>query len=327
MKTIIAMMVLLVGGLVVTPGAKGVAGGFDNAEDRISRDFEVSPGGRLTVDTENGSIEVRSGDSNTVSVEVIRKASAGSRDDANRLLQSMHVDFNQSGNDVRVEGKSQGRGRKHMEFRIRVPRSYNVDLTTSGGSVSVAELQGDVRSRTSGGSLSYSHIEGPVQGKTSGGSISVDNVRGNVDIDTSGGSISVNDVDGDIDGHTSGGSVSVERVSGHATVETSGGGLHIADVSGAVDASTSGGSVEARFPKQLEADCRLTTSGGGVTVYLVEDIRINIDAEVNGGHIETDFPVTVAGKLSKSALKGSINGGGPMLYCRSSGSSISLRRL
>jgi hypothetical protein len=59
-----------------------------------------------------------------------------------------------------------------------------------------------------------------------------------------------------------------------------------------------------------------------------EGSKVNLDAEVSGGHVETDFPVsfTVQGKLDGSVLKGAINGGGPVLFCRTSGSNIQLRK-
>jgi hypothetical protein len=59
----------------------------------------------------------------------------------------------------------------NVKFIIKVPLSYNVNLITSGGSISVDDLEGTVDIRTSGGNLGLVNIKGPVTGKTSGGSI------------------------------------------------------------------------------------------------------------------------------------------------------------
>ena len=53
-------------------------------------------------------------------------------------------------------------------FVITVPANYNVELKTSGGSISVNDLKGQVNSETSGGSLKFGSILGPVNGRTLG---------------------------------------------------------------------------------------------------------------------------------------------------------------
>lgn len=330
-KLIVA--VLMIAGACVLFGwrfnFRGFAWGNEKAQDSISKSFEVGPGGLLTVQADEGSIQVNTSDVNMVRVEVIRKAEAGTREEAESILRSLEVRFDQSGNNVRIDAQSpRRRARKHMEFRISVPRKYNVDLKTSGGSIEVADLQGEVRSKTSGGSLRFSRIEGPVLGNTSGGSISLDDIGGEVSAETSGGSISAKGIDGNVTALTSGGSITAERIGGRLTAKTSGGSVRVDEVGGAIEASSSGGSVTARFSKPPQDDSQFTTSGGSVVITMPEGSRVNLDAEVRGGHVETDFPVslTVQGKLDGSVLKGPINGGGPMLYCRTSGSNIQLRK-
>jgi hypothetical protein len=78
-----------------------------------------------------------------------------------------------------------------VEFRLMVPRQYNLDLNTSGGSIDVDDLIGEARVKTSGGSLALGRIEGPVDANTSGGSIALRQAKGNVLARTSGGGITV----------------------------------------------------------------------------------------------------------------------------------------
>jgi hypothetical protein len=307
----------------------GLSDRGDKTQDTITRAFDVSPGGSLVVQAEEGSIEVRAADVNRVDVEVIRRVEAYSRDEADRVLKSIEVRFSQDGNMVRVESESpRSKARKHVEFKISVPRSFNLDLRTSGGSVEVAGIKGEVRSKTSGGGLRFTTIQGDVTGKTSGGSIALSDITGEVNAETSGGGITVENVSGAVDARTSGGSINARRVTGRLAAKTSGGGMRIEEVSGPIEAQTSGGSITARFSKQPQEDCQLHTSGGSVDVSIPEGAKVNFDAEVSGGHVETDFPIamTVQGKLDGSMLKGAINGGGPLLLCRTSGSSIRLRR-
>jgi DUF4097 and DUF4098 domain-containing protein YvlB len=286
-----------------------------------NKSFDVGDGGKLYVDTDVGSIEVRSGGSG-VSIEV---DASGPRAD------ELELDFQQNGNDVTVRGDfpksslwSWGRSPK-IEFTITVPRRYDVELKTSGGSISVEDLEGEVRAKTSGGSLRFGNVTGSVHGRTSGGSISLSGSIGDADVETSGGSIKIGGVDGEVRAHTSGGSISIDRARGTVDAHTSGGSIKVDEVMGAIDASTSGGSVVAYISEQPGADCRLTTSGGGVTVYLADGIGVELDAQSSGGQVRSDFEVS-GGRETKTSLSGAIHGGGPELYLRSSGGGVKIER-
>jgi len=286
---------------------------FGSVEDSINKSFNVGPGGTLTLDTARGSIEVRGNEGNRVDIEVVRNAKTSDKNRAKEIFGYLRLDFNQTSNDVIIKGvKTTDSNKKlnklNVKFIIKVPLSYNVNLITSGGSISVDDLEGTVDIRTSGGSLGLDNIKGSVTGKTSGGSISIGEVNGNVKVNTSGGSIKIGNAYGTVHAHTSGGGITVN------------------EVMGTIQADTSGGSVKAYISQQPKGDCRLNTSGGSITVYLAENISLNVDAGTSGGSIHTDFPVTIQGKISKKELKAQINGGGPELYLHTSGGSIYIKK-
>ncbi len=301
------------------------AASWDGPKDTVNKSFEVSPGGLLTVDADLGSIDVRSGTSNKVNVEVIREArDAGALDD-------LDLSIDQSGNNVTVSAKLPHgsnwfrHNRLRLSFFITVPRTYDVDLKTSGGSVKVADLEGRVLAKTSGGSLDLGQIVGPVEGKTSGGSIKLQACRGSADIRTSGGGIDIGDVDGNVAAETSGGSINIEQARGRVHARTSGGGIDVHEVFGEIDASTSGGSVSATIMQQPSGDCRLSTSGGGIEVRMAENIGFDVDAKTSGGRVRVDFPIS-ADLIEKNAVRGPVNGGGPQLHLRTSGGNIRLEK-
>jgi DUF4097 and DUF4098 domain-containing protein YvlB len=286
----------------------------------ITKSFEASPGGLLNLDTDIGSVDIETSPDKTVEVEILLKAKTSDEEEAEEIFERFEVDFEQEGNDIFITGeyknaeKSWRFWEKHekrpqVKFTITIPEEFDVIVETSAGSISIADLKGEVRAKTSGGSLSFDNIDGPVLAKTSGGSIKLSSCSGSADVRTSGGSIRIGSVSGDVVAHTSGGSIEVD------------------EVMGAIDASTSGGSVYARITRQPEHDCRLVTSGGSVTVYIDPDMDFDVDARTSAGYVTTDFPVTVRGKLSKSALTAEINAGGPELYLRTSGGNIDLREL
>jgi DUF4097 and DUF4098 domain-containing protein YvlB len=304
-------------------------------EDTIHESFNVKSGGTLSLESDLGSIEVHATETSKVTVEVVRKVKTSSKKEAAAVLEDFEVTFDQNGDNVSIVAKYPrqhgifgGFGEKlQVHYIINVPHEYNVDLMTSGGSIAVDALKGSVKAETSGGSLKFGQIEGPVIGKTSGGSISLDGCIGDAQINTSGGGINIGDVQGNVDAETSGGSIQMNRIKGRVAASTSGGGIHIEEATGDVNAETSGGSIFARITKQPEGDCRLSTSGGGVDVYLLSSAEVELDASTSGGNVHTDFDVLVHGTHGQSELSGKINGGGPLLYLRSSGGGIHISKI
>ncbi len=286
-------------------------------EETITKTFSVSPGGTLNVETDLGSIKVEAVERNAVDIRVLQEVRTSSKEKAEKILKDFEIEIYQRGNDVFIRSDYERHGwqkfwdniSKHLRVKyiISVPRVYNTDLKTKGGSISVHGTEGRVRSTTSGGSLDFDNIVGDIYGKTSGGSIGIGNVDGDIDIHTSGGSIKIARASGEVEAHTSGGSITVE------------------EVMGAIQAHTSGGSVKAYIASQPASSCRLSTSGGSITVYMKDDVAVDINAKTSGGRVHTDFPMTIKGKIDKRSLYGTINGGGPELYLRSSGGSIYIR--
>ncbi len=291
--------------------------GYGQVDGDINRSFDVRPGGWLELESDIGTIEVRTNRNNQVNVQVNFSSDRGGEERLQDLLQDFDIDFQQTGNRVLVKAEyhngmnfwNSDRDALRVRFIVLVPTEFNCDLETSGGSIDVDDLEGELRGRTSGGSLNFGQIRGTVLGRTSGGSITLSGCEGDVDVQTSGGSIRIGRVHGEVRANTSGGSINIE------------------DVTGTIQAETSGGSISARISKQPEEDCELRTSGGRITVHLEPSMKFNIDAKTSGGGVETDLPVTVQGTLNKQSLVGKINGGGPDLVLRTSGGSITIREL
>jgi len=196
---------------------------------------------------------------------------------------------------------------RRMEIRARVPSQFATDLRTSGGSITVGDLSGEATAHTSGGSLHFGHIDGPVTGETSGGSITLLSGKGRAIVHTSGGGIRIEDMAGEVEAGTSGGSIEITRTSGRVTARTSGGSIHIGEAANAIDAET---------------------SGGGITVAMRSNSKFDVDAETSGGGVSSEFQVIGAvNNTSHNHLRGTVNGGGPLLHLRTSGGGIHIRRV
>ena len=304
--------------------------------EKIEKTYSVKSGGSLTVLSEFGAIEIQTAAQDKVEVVITKESKSKSVEAVEKMLVDFELVFEQEGSDVHIRGAFK-QGLEHWQkqlnqleicFLVTVPQQYNVDLNTIGGSVSVADLTGDVRVRTSGGSLRFQSITGTVLGHTSGGSIEAVDVAGDVQVRTSGGSLRFGAIQGFISGRTSGGSIKVVDCSGGTNVRTSGGGIWLGGIGKNVNARTSGGSIQAAMTTQPQSECSLRTSGGQITFTLIPDVAVDLEAKASGGRVSTDFAVesTIQGKVPKNRLEGSINGGGPLLKLRTSGGNIHLQK-
>ncbi|HAB15350.1 MAG TPA: DUF4097 family beta strand repeat-containing protein [Verrucomicrobiota bacterium] len=295
--------------------------------------FQVSPGGNLVIAADRGSIDIVTADTNAVGLTVIREVKRATDSQAKELLERHQLTWAQSGNTITVKARMPSEYRNwrgpnlSVRYQVTVPKQFNLDLDTSGGSISVAEIQGQLKLETSGGSISAGEVDGTVKANTSGGSIKIAGVTGAATVDTSGGSIELGVMGGSVDADTSGGSIRIRSATGPVKAKTSGGSIELGDMAGPVQADTSGGSITAKFPKSPTGDSHLETSGGGITVLVGDSVGFDLDAECSGGRVTSDVSVASQGKPNKSELRGQIAGGGPKLVLRTSGGGIRVKPL
>ena len=288
-------------------------------QDSIERTFMVHEGGTLDIKSDIGSISVTSGTKETVEVRINREVDTNNKDLAEEILENLEISMEKQRDDVYIEIDyknkdwnffslfSNKRNNLRLKIEVTIPEKYNVDLKTSGGSITVEDLDGYANCRTSGGSIELESVNGPVNANTSGGRIRLASAYGDAYL------------------RSSGGGITTENISGSVNAHTSGGGIEIGEVAGNIDATTSGGSITAHLSNQITENCRLTSSGGSIYLYINPECRFSINAQTSGGGVKTDFPVTLTGELEKNRLNADINGGGPEIYLRTSGGGINLR--
>jgi len=292
------------------------------ADTHIERELALEPGGSFVLDTDTGSVEVKGGSAAGARVEI-----TSSRDDFEAMYD---ISFEEVADGVVVRVKKRNKvagwfkSSGHARFQIEVPEQTRLDIDTSGGSIEVDAIEAPVRLDTSGGSIRASAIRGDLSADTSGGSIRIENVDGDVSADTSGGSIEIRGVRGKASADTSGGGIAMEDVTGDIDADTSGGSIKITGAGGRVNAETSGGPIRVAFSPGNASGGSLSTSGGGITVELDPTVGLDIDAYASGGSVDLDVPVTVEGRVSRTALSGKIGSGGATLRLRTSGGGIDI---
>ena len=296
------------------------------ADYRSEKHLKLEPGGRLVVDSSDGSV--------TVSGE--RESGARVLVTANRDDVEQYLDFKYEENpgEVRIVVRRRHEGwfewghrNLNLHLVVSVPEETSLNVKTGGGSLEASRINREAELNTSGGSIRASELGASLRAHTSGGSIKLEQIKGNARVDTSGGGITAESLDGTLDARTSGGSIDLREIKGDLLAHTSGGSIGIEDAGGRVSADTSGGSVEVRFTRGNSHGGEIESSGGGVRVSVDRSASLNVDASTSAGSVVTDLPITVSGTLGRSHVVGTIGSGGPLLRIHSSAGSVRLEAL
>jgi len=208
--------------------------------------YTVDPGGELTIDADFGSVRIETATTDKVEILVEKQRKEGTADEARRAFEDVEVTTEQQGNDVHLRvdhSRWLGRNGMTIEMTVQVPYTYDLDIETAGGSIVIADLDGEIRAKTAGGSIRIGATQGDVNARTLGGSIRIGPTEGGVSAKTLGGSIDIGDANGDVSAQTMGGSIRVGRTEGDLTAYTMGGNITVEAVSGKASAKTLGGKV------------------------------------------------------------------------------------
>ena len=305
-------------------------------EGSFERTLTVASSPDVEISAGSGRIEIRAGSTNRVEISArIRAGGWGSgwfrRNGLSPEERVRRVEANppveQSGNRVRIGyfTSDDWRNGVSISFTIILPAGSNVIARTGSGSQQIEAVSGSVESHAGSGSLALKDIGAKLRASTGSGSITVDGVRGELHATSGSGSIRGTGITGAITARTSSGGIDIEQVgSGHIDVSSSSGTVRVRGVRGGLQASTTSGGLIVQG--ELSDDWRLSASSGSIRINLPRNQGFDLDATTGSGSINVDFPVTAAGTIGRRSLRGSAQGGGPLLHVRTSSGGISIGR-
>ena len=302
------------------------------AEENLSQQIDATPGGKLVIDVDFGTIDVGTGGDGKVVLEAHRMVEFGNEAKEKEYLAAAPITVNKEGDVVTVRAQRKaswinwnfGHSRMEASYTLHVPKKFDLDLRTSGGDIAAVDVSGNLNAHTSGGKLEFADLEGALTATTSGGSIKVEGCRCPTEIKTSGGAISVVNGTGILHARTSGGRIEVHNLSGDADIETSGGNLVLEKIKGKLVGKTSGGSIHTSIPGEVVGDMQLRTSAGNIELAVPENAALDIDARTSVGRVLSELPVAIS-ESGRKHLRGTLNGGGKSVVLETSAGSITLK--
>jgi DUF4097 and DUF4098 domain-containing protein YvlB len=238
---------------------------------------------KLRVELHEGSIEVRSEQTDTTTVEL--EPEGNSADD---LIRRATVE--QRGNEI-VVLVPRGRGglfRHGCEIlaTIVVPLHSSATVEAASADVEMLGVLGDVVVSTSSGEVEVEHAAN-LRAKTASGDIEVGSVDGNCRANSGSADVTVGVVGGTCDVATGSGDVSIDTVGGRLAVKTGSGDVVVNSGSGDVDALAGSGDLELR--RLVQGRVKAKTGSGDVAIGVSEGTAAYLDIMTVSGDVHSEL--------------------------------------
>ena len=264
---------------------------------REEKRFTVSGTPELRLTTFDGAIEIRSGETSVVLIEIEKRGAT------KEALEQLVIDSKQNGNSIELAAKRPsnevvvfgiGRMSATAKLIVTMPRDGNIIARSGDGSIRIEDVRGRLELRTGDGSIRGTGIAGQMVLVTGDGSVTIDNAEGDLDVDTGDGSVSVSGKLDTVKVHTGDGSITFRAEPGTA----------------------------------MKSDWSMTTGDGGVSLYLPSDFAAELDAHTGDGAIRNDLQFAGGGghgERERRTLKGRLGAGGRTLRIRTGDGSVRLK--
>jgi hypothetical protein len=123
------------------------------------------------------------------------------------------------------------------------------------------------------------------------------------------------------------GGIDVSGATSEVEAGTVNGSIEATSTGGPINASTVNGSVRARMGRFVsDEDMNFSTVNGTVMAEFAGELDADVDLSTVNGRFQTDYPVTVSGRLDPRNLKAKIGRGGPRIKLSTVNGNVELRR-
>ncbi len=291
-----------------------------SAKEKFEQKFEkiedLARDGKVVISNLSGSIEIRSWAEARVKIEANKVSQAKTMDKAKENADRVEIVVEKTGGILRIETKypdHRGQGESlnvSVYYKIWVPEKASIKAKSVSGGLSVEGLGGALESNVVSGNVTLSKITGDVDSTVTSGTVIVSDVTGAVNL------------------RTISGGITAERIKGSVEAETTSGTIRMREIVGArsVRAKVLSGNITYEGDLARDGKYTLEALSGRLEMIIPANSGFELEAETFSGGIQSDFDVTVSGRLSAKELRGVVNNGGASVRLKSFSGSISLKK-
>ncbi len=291
---------VLVAMMALAPVAQG--------QGEWKQEFPVKSGQKIELEMkQGGSLEVEGWDRDLV--RVVCTSHKNDNEDGGADIKNWDIEVTKTSGGLRLSAKPDRKFRSlNFNVHLNVPRKFNIESHSGGGSISITDVSGIFQGATGGGGITLKNLSGQVHLTTGGGGIKVLDSDLDGKVSTGGGGGLVRNVVGNVKVTSGGGIVSFENVSDRGgdlrgpgglspagtspktiMYSTAGGGIDLDDAPEGAIVKTGGGDIDIRNASRF---VKARTGGGDIDIQIKDGY---VEAKTGAG----DIHVSVAGGLGK----------------------------
>jgi len=283
-------------------------------EEKFEKTVSLARDGKVIIGNISGSLEIMTWNRAEVQIDADKISRAATENKAKENADLVKITVTQENSTVRIETEYPKGNNKNLSvsvtYRLMIPSEASLNATTVSGDVTCENIGGSLRAHTTSGDVMVTEARAGAVCSTTSGDVEAVNITGDVDLHTVSGNVKADSIKGSVEADCVSGNVLLTNISGAETIEgstTSGRVLYEGDISSSGYYS-------------------LKSHSGRVEFTVPSGAAFDVNARTFSGSIDSEFDITVRGKIDKKSLSGSINGGGAEVDLKAFSGNIYLKK-
>ncbi len=287
-------------------------------KEKFEKTVSLAKDGKVILTNISGDIDVKTWNRGEVKIDALTISHTDSEEQAQKNFEKVDIVIAKEEKSVRIETKYEkdyfNKSSRDVSVRylLTIPSEASADIKSVSGDIQMEKIGNAVKAKTISGDVKTIDIAGFVDAETISGDIEVIKAQKGIECRGVSGDIEVKEVRGDSHLKTVSGEVTVQSAQGEIYAETISGDIELLGVSGAlvIKVNTMSGSVDYAGDLPKDGHYYFKSHSGDIIVAIPSGAAFDLDVKTFSGKIQTDFEITVSGRLDKKSLAGSVNGGG-----------------
>jgi DUF4097 and DUF4098 domain-containing protein YvlB len=282
-------------------------------QEKFAKTEALAKDGKVIIGNVSGSIQIKSWAQDQVQIDAVKVCNVSSEAKAKENMALVTIEIKKEGNIVQIDTKYPEKSKNlnvSVNYVLTIPALASIKVRNVSGSVEAADIGGMFEGDNTSGKVTLARIGGGVDCRVISGGIEVSDVKGDVDLTTVSGGITASRIKGSIDAETTSGSIALTEIAEPKTVR-------VKVLSGKII-----------YDGQIAPGGKYSfeSLSGSVGLTIPAAAGFELEAETFSGSINTDFAVTMQGKIDRKEIRGVVNNGGAALRIKAFSGSIDIRK-
>jgi hypothetical protein len=301
-------------------------------EEKFEKTVALAKNGKVYLQNISGDIDVKTWDRGEVKIDALKVSKHSSMEKAKENAGSVKIEVTEEGDTLSIVTKYPRKGSKNVsvsvDYNLMIPFGATADINSVSGDLRLVNIGGAAKAETVSGNVTLEKVAGVLKGKTVSGNVTVMGAGTGAYCKSVSGNVKVDNVTGDAELQTVSGTIKAGSIKGSITAENTSGDVKLVDVTDAkvIKAKTLSGDVDYAGVIYSDGGYNFKSHSGDVVLIIPSDAAFDLEAKTFSGSIESDFAITLTGKISKKELKGSVNGGGASLEVKTFSGNVQLKK-